>query len=127
MIKKALLEFIPSDPEVSVSVQNTLNWESMALRNCYLVFPQGLSRSSYSNDYDTCKFNIESEKGNSILVDYVVIDIKRPWFVLDHGCQWLYGQCTDDKSEEYLKWVVHAKNEMQLIFEKDGFMILKRL
>ena len=126
MIKKAIDEIIPSDESVSVSVQNTLNWESLALRNCFLVFPQGMGELDYQNDYDRCGKD-NNGVGNLITVDYIILDIKRPWFLLDKGCDWIYGKCTNDKvANEYLRLVEKAKSIMQVAFEKDGFIILKR-
>ena len=61
------------------------------------------------------------------MADYVVLDIKRPWFLLDKGCDWLYGKCTDNKlAKEYLEWVEKTRKIMQVVFERDGFIILQR-
>ncbi len=126
MIKQAIDETIPSDESISVSVQNTLNFETLALRDCFLVFPQGLGVLSYQNDYNRC--NNEKNGGDGlIMADYVVLDIKRPWFLLDKGCDWLYGKCTDNKlAKEYLEWVEKTRKIMQVVFERDGFIILQR-
>lgn len=60
--------------------------------------------------------------------DYVVLDMKRPWFLIDIGCQWIFGQCTDRNiAEEFLAWSEIARQTMTLIFEEDGFLILKRI
>ena len=59
--------------------------------------------------------------------DYVILDIKRPWFIKDKGCNWLYGECTDkEMSAEYLEWVAKSRKLMNVIFEEDGFLILSR-
>jgi len=126
MIKQAIDQIIPINDSISISVQNTLNWEPLALRNCFLVFPQGVGVIGYQNDYDRC--NNEKNGGDGlIMADYVVLDIKRPWFLLDKGCDWLYGKCTDNKlAKEYLEWVEKTRKIMQVVFERDGFIILQR-
>lgn len=137
MIKEALLEYIPSDSEVSVSTQNSLNYGHLSSRKLYLPFPQGvvdphpvLSWGKEGKDdllgliYENSKASAKYDKK---LVDYVVLDSKRPWFVIDQGCDWLYGRCTNDKvANEYLGWVEKAKSIMKVAFERDGFIILKR-
>jgi uncharacterized membrane protein len=137
MIKEALLEYIPSDSEVSVSTQNSLNYGHLSSRKLYLPFPQGvvdphpvLSWGKEGKDdllgliYENSKASAKYDKK---LVDYVVLDSKRPWFVIDQGCDWLYGRCTNDKvANEYLGWVEKTKSIMQVVFERDGFIILKR-
>ena len=137
MIKKALLEYIPSDAEVSVSTQNSINYGHLSSRKLYLPFPQGvvephpvLSWGKEEKD-DLLGFIFDigkaSAKYDKKFVDYVVLDTKRPWFVIDQGCDWLNGKCTNDKiANEYLKWVEKTKNIMQVVFERDGFIILKR-
>jgi len=122
MIKDAITEKIPNNKNISVSVQNTLNWELLSTRGCFLVFPQGLGMLEYGNDYNVCN----DGKDGLIVADYVVLDVKRPWFLLDQGCQWLHGKCTDKKAANYyLKLVNYAKSKMTTVYEKDGFLILK--
>ena len=63
-----------------------------------------------------------------IWADYVVLDLNRQWFIIDRGCnRWRGGQCYDPAfSQEFLKLVEETKRGYDLIYEKDGFMILKR-
>jgi len=57
-----------------------------------------------------------------------VLDLNRQWFIIDRGCnRWRGGQCYDPAfSQEFLKLVEETKRLYDLIYEKDGFMILKR-
>jgi uncharacterized membrane protein len=137
IIKEAILKHIPSDPEVSVSTQNSLNYGHLSSRKLYLPFPQGVvyphpvpswGKEGKSYLFDLIPNNGKaSTKYDEKLVDYVVLDSKRPWFVIDQGCDWLYGRCMNDKvANEYLGWVEKAKSIMQVVFERDGFIILKR-
>jgi len=63
-----------------------------------------------------------------IWADYVVLDLKRQWFINDRGCnRWRGGQCHDPAfSQKFLKLVEETKKRYDLVYEKDGFMILRR-
>jgi hypothetical protein len=59
--------------------------------------------------------------------DYVVLDLKRPWFIVDSGCDWLYGACRDEKkAAEFLNLVASALQRYDVVYSLDGFMILRR-
>ena len=62
-----------------------------------------------------------------VFADYVILDMKRPWFMIDQGCQWIGGECRNgqDFIAEYLAKVEKTKERFDTIFENDGFMILK--
>ena len=126
MIKNAISEHIPFNYDVIVSVQNTLNWGPLVQRNNFLVYPYGV------NEIRTTKFNEQelnsNDSQNKILVaDFVVLDFKRPWFIVDRGCEWYYGKCTNIKvAREFLEWYKVTKKNMQTVFEDDKFIILKR-
>ena len=145
MIKDALKKYIPFDPQVSVSSQNTLNWGHMSHRKYYFAFPEGVTWQ-----VDTPPF--EEKISRKIWADYVVIDIYRPWFIIDKGCSWQTGKIGWLSDEEIkriglkenpgsLKWlscvsqefrndfldlIVETKKTYNVIFEQNGFMILRR-
>jgi hypothetical protein len=53
--------------------------------------------------------------------------MKRPYFIVDKGCEWIYGQCRDKAMEkQFLDWVAYARANYDTAFERDGFMILRR-
>ena len=126
IIKKAISNFIPFDPDVVISIQNTLNWGKLIERNDFLLFPEGITekkRVSFFND----GFWPPNVEWKYIKAEFVVIDIKRPWFLVDTGCNWMYGECNDKKiASEYLQWIAKTKKIFDVVFEKDGFMILRR-
>ena len=137
MIKAAILEFIPSDPEIAVSTQNSLNYGHLSARKLYLPFPQGVI-----DPHSVPSWNRQDKKaflsfilGKSDLtvkydkkfVEYVVLDSSRPWFIIDKGCDWLYGKCTNEKiANDYLELVKKTNSTMQIVFERDGFVIYRR-
>jgi uncharacterized membrane protein len=127
MIKQAIVDFIPTEPDLVVSIQNTVNWEPLVQKHHFLIFPQGITKSQ---DVPTFGNKLWAPELNqkSIMADYVVLDLNRPWFLLDKGCDWLLGKCSNNKvAREYLEWVDKTKSKMQVIFEKDNFFIFKRI
>ena len=65
---------------------------------------------------------------NQKFVDYVILDLKRPWFDVDQGCHWIAGKCDNGTRFEnrFLKLIKKTKKNFSIIFEHDGFMILKQ-
>ena len=126
MIKQAIADFVPTDPEVVVSIQNTVNWAPLVQRRHFLLFPQGITEGQQVPFFGKGLWPPEVE-WKPVMADYVVLDLKRPWFLVDKGCEWLYGKCTNEEmAEKYLDWVAKSREVMHVVFEKDGFLILSR-
>ena len=137
MMKEAMLKYIPADPEVSVTAQNTVNWYHLAHRKVYTPFPQGIGEPIKVMDWSSrtwdgfWSFVRTGEMPPAVThdryADYVVLDLKRPWFIVDKGCEWIYGECRDkEKAQEFLDLVARTKVRYEALFERDGFMILRR-
>ncbi len=115
MIKEAIKKYIPSDPEVAVSTQNTLNWGYLAHRRYYFAFPIGAVEPYWETGDRRQESRVKSQepraKGQKskderqasdlhpqasyskpIYAQYILIDLKRPWFVGDRGCNWQIGK-----------------------------------
>lgn len=93
MIKENISKYIPSDPKISVVSQNSLFISYFAKRNLYHSFPQNIS---------SC--------------DYVILDIKRPLFVIDIV-----------NEREYFKNFNIVKKTRPIIYENDGFYIFGKV
>ncbi|MFQ5451507.1 MAG: hypothetical protein ACE5E9_12840 [Nitrospinaceae bacterium] len=67
-------------------------------------------------------------KTEEIWADYVVLDLKRPWSLLDKGCAWRNGKCRDNGkfASRFLSTIQQTTERFDTVFEKDGFYILKR-
>ena len=67
-------------------------------------------------------------KTEEIWVNYVVLDLKRPWFISDKGCHWQNGQCKDkgEFTSRFISLVQQTKERFDTVFQKDEFYILKR-
>lgn len=137
MMKVAMEKYIPADLEVSVTTQNTVNWGHLAHRKVYLPFPLGIAEPhkvmAWSNRTweGFWKFVQTGYKPPAITHDryavYVVLDLKRPYFLMDRGCEWIYGECRDKEMEKkFLDWVAYTRSIYDTAFEQDGFMILQR-
>lgn len=137
MIKNAILDFIPLDPNISVSTQNTVNNGYLARRNMYFVFPQGVLEPIKIYDLSGRKLEgllgyINTQKKMNLdfmefYADYIVIDMKRPYFVIDQGCEWVVNKCKNGLVEDnFLSYFSDSKLYYETVFEQDGFYILKR-
>lgn len=137
MMKAAMVAHIPADRDVSVSTQNTVNWGHLAHRKVYLPFPVGVGEPHKELDWSNRSleglwtFIRSGYKPPAItherFADYVVLDMKRPYFLVDKGCGWIYGECRDKTMDkEFLAWVAYTRSHYETVFEQDGFMILRR-
>lgn len=127
MIINAIKEHIPSDPDKLISVQNNINWHPLVQRRHFLLFPQGIIKEQNVPVFDR---NIKTFEAswNSVKADYAVVDLKRPWFIEDKGCDWFYDTCTNKIiANNFLAWIEKTRNNMEVIFEKDGFIIFQRV
>jgi uncharacterized membrane protein len=137
MMKAAMEKFIPSDLEVSVTTQNALNYSHLAHRKVYLPFPMGIADPHKVMDWSNRTWGGLGEfvrtgyKPTAITydryADYVVLDLKRPYFLMDWGCNWIYGECRDKEIEKkFFGLVAYTRSIYGTVFERDGFMILRR-
>jgi hypothetical protein len=137
MMKDAMLQYIPADPDVSITTQNTVNWYHLAHRKVYLPFPLGVDTPHMVMDWSNRDLLglwhyvrtgvMPPVMTHSRYADYVVLDLKRPWFIIDKGCDWLYGACRNEEmGAKFLRLVDESRQSYSTVFERDGFMILRR-
>jgi uncharacterized membrane protein len=136
-ITSAILNYIPSDNGVIVSTQNTLNLGHLAHRRIYLLFPMGVMKPQQFLDWSNrdvqglLHFIQTGYKSPAILhdvyADYVLFDLKRPWFIEDKGCGWIYGICQNKLiAQNFHKLVSDISIKYTLVYEYDGFYIYKK-
>ncbi len=148
-IREAIEKHIPRDPSANLATQNTLLTGRLTHRKVSLLFPNGVLEKARYPAFD-------SRKGFAwARADYVLLDLKRPWYVKDKGCRVSsrYFQETDLEIPERivhvsgleqsrnLKWVGCTSVEFRKrfisilkqtlqsydrIYSYDGFMILRR-
>lgn len=137
MMKEAMLKYIPADPDVSVTTQNTVNWYHLAHRKVYLPFPLSVDTPHRVMDWSNRDLpglwqyvrtgDMPPAITHDRYADYVVLDLKRPWFIIDKGCDWLYGACRNSEvAAKFLRLVNETRRHYDTVFERDGFMILRR-
>ncbi|MFC4161768.1 DUF2079 domain-containing protein [Chitinimonas lacunae] len=137
-IKSALLRHVPADPTRTVAVQNPLNWGHLPRRHGYFAFPDAVLAPKPLPDWSqhdlaglyrfvTDGTAAPSPLGEPRWADYVVLDMRRPWFVLDRGCDWRYDRCHDQTvAARYLDAVAQTRRRYAVVHEDDGFLILQR-
>lgn len=138
MIKEALLKTIPKDPKLIISIQNSLVFNSILQRKIIFPFPDGVKEKAigvHTSDLSWDGFlryvvqgTLDVKPLKEYLADYIVLDLKRPWFITDRSCHWLRGRCLNDLAfeTEFLGLVESSHKYFKTVFESDGFMILKR-
>lgn len=137
IMKSAIDALIPSDPRISISTQNTLNYSVLAHREIYVSFPLGISEPIRVVDWSNRTWEgfgefiktgyMPPKIIHDRFADYVVIDLLRPYFLLDYGCEWVYSKCRNTEMERrFLDWVAYASSFYDTVFEQDGFIILRR-
>ena len=120
IIKNAAKEFIPDNPEISVSVQNTINMAYLYRKVSPLVFPSGVFNRT---TIPVFRNKVDMKRTRA---DYVVVDLKRPFFFVDRGCDWQYGKCKDShKERQFIDLVENANKKFKKLFEYDGFLIMQ--
>ena len=149
MIKVAIKKYIPADINVSVSSQNSLNLGYLAGRKYFSPFPGGVCernidtykekeiseisfikctpepmKKNYIDKDETSEIlmhlvnnNKSIIKTKNIFADYIVIDKKRPLYYYDL-------KITKEAFESILNQI---KKWYEIVYEKDGFIILKRV
>jgi uncharacterized membrane protein len=107
-IKNGLIKYIGNNVNEIISVQNSVNYKTIYERNKFYLFPHGLL----------------DDKNKA---DYVVIDTKRPIFIVDTGCDSLYGKCKNKEIENdyYSSIDKLEKLGFKTIYSYDGFSIYK--
>ena len=138
LIKEALKTHISSDPNIIVSVQNSINFHYLMERKVFRIFPYGAAEKSkyytqrltfgqlteFMRTGKTHRIHIENK-----FADYVVLDLKRPWFNGDQACEWVSGKCKDGTGfkSSFMELIEKSKRNFEIIFNQDEFIILQRL
>jgi uncharacterized membrane protein len=126
IIKEAIKQYIPSDENISVSSQNSLNWDYLANREYYFAFPLAVLKEHeviFLKDttfIDIFKHVITQDKSiiktKKIRVDYVVIDFKRALYLIDKSVS----------QDDFINVVERMKEDYKAIYQYDGFFIYKK-
>lgn len=131
-----ILNSVPRDPAIPVVAQNTLNWGALAERLDYNSFPLGvftphpvrdLSGATLADFWKFVRTGQIDLPVRSWQAQYVLLDMTRPWFVLDKGCEFQNGSCQDaEVAGEFTALVDRAKAELETVYDQGGFIILRR-
>ena len=97
-----------------------------------LSFSPGVSETAKVPEYDGLHkdrglFRLPRLEWQAVWVDYLVLDLKGPWFVGDKGCEWIYGECrSKETGKKFLDCVAYTRSTYDTVVEQDSFMILRR-
>ncbi|WP_342359595.1 DUF2079 domain-containing protein [Terrarubrum flagellatum] len=123
----------PTDRRIVVSMQNNVHDGRLSLRTNALAFPDGVfepvhvicqppSESGVTLSDSNCS---QPHKQGAVLADFVVLDLKRPWFVNDQLIA-----ATDPESDraraKFEALVTRLQTDFTLVVENDGFQIWRR-
>ena len=141
-IKSKIIKYIPSDKNIILSVQNSLNLGYLVQRKNIFSFPDGTINPATVVDSSTKTWGgfleyvrsgeLEEILHDKKLADYVILDLKKPWFISESGyllsCHWVEGKCRNAKNfeEKFIHLVDTTKKVFETIYNNDQFIILKR-
>jgi len=136
-ILSAILHSVPEDDAVTVVSQNTLNWGALAERRHYASFPSGvfspypvrdLSHVTWKDFWKFCRTGKTDHLPVRLwLAQYVLLDLTRPWCVLDRQCPFDGQRCTNQTvARDFNMLVIEARQAMDTIYDQGGFIILRR-
>ena len=127
---------MPVDRRVSVAVQNTVNSAGVSHRRTVVPFPLGVDAPIQSLDWsnrtgqDFWRYlrsgYREPTRNVPVRAEWIVLDMKRPWFLADRGCDWIYGRCRNAAvARDFLTAVDAARARYEVVFEEDGIVIMR--
>ncbi|WVH09087.1 MAG: hypothetical protein EoVTN8_409 [Fluviibacter phosphoraccumulans EoVTN8] len=106
-----------------VSFQNTVFYQGDRKFERVYPFPIGVFNPIEEITID----NVLNVKRHEDLAQYVVIDLRRPPYLADTGCTWIYGGCKDTEiSNKFHDLLTDLSMSFVRIVEDNGFSIYKR-
>jgi uncharacterized membrane protein len=127
IILSAINNYIPANPKTIVSMQNTVQSARLSNRYYAMAFPNGVFTTFRTPLVRSYAGEREAPIWTTVAAEYVLIDLKRPYFIRDQGCEWLWGRCQSQVSEtRFLDLVASLSREFEIVFEYDGFRIYRR-
>lgn len=114
---RALLDrLIPA--EAAVAVQNPLVTAALVNRAAVFAFPEAV--------FAPVSFR-RAEGERPVLAEYVALDLQRPWFLGDRGCDWAWGACRDSAAaQSFRAAVARLSEDFAPLHDRDGILILRR-
>jgi len=112
-----LARLVPA--EASVSVQNPVVTAALANRAPLFPFPVAV--------FAPVPFRMAAGEA-LIAADYVVLDLRRPWFLGDQGCDWYWGECRDPvAARAFLDQVARLTAAFSPLHDQDGVLVFRRI
>jgi len=129
-VRQMIEAHVPADPEIAVAAQNNLVTARLANRRHLFAFPEGVFEPLLQPGWTGGAAGGGTDYGRPdvrILVDVVVLDLRRPWFFGDKGCDWLSGRCRAAGAATGIEELIaEVSNRWSVVFEQDDLLILRR-
>jgi uncharacterized membrane protein len=134
IIQNAIIKYIPKDKTVAVTTQNNINNAFLSNRIHYFPFPIGINEPYKYRIFNEFPIILTKESINTIkftqkeiYADYVIIDTKKPIFVFDKGCDYIFNKCNNlTVLENYNSYLNYLNLYYNKIYDNDGFIIYKK-
>ncbi len=138
MVRKAIADHVPADRSIVVASQNVLHTGRLSLRTHSLPFPQSVftplsvlksaalathgSGAAPAAGAPPRRANAaEAAARGQVYADYVVLDLKRPWYIADR-----LAEPGTAQGDEFMTLVGQLGQEFTLAFESDRLQIWRR-
>jgi len=136
-ILAAILRSVPDNDTVPVVSQNTLNWGALAERYHFASFPRGVFTPYPVRDLSDATWKdfwtfLRTGRTDGLPVrawqaEYVLLDLTRPWCVLERQCPLPATACPDQPvAGQFNTLVIRARQAMDPVYDQGGFVILRR-
>jgi hypothetical protein len=121
IIKNEIYKLFKNDKNSVLSVQNSINNGYISYREWILPFPLGINKEYIPRS------NSMSTINGRFYADFVIYDLKKPLYIIDKGCNYIYQKCLNVSLEKSFYFEVsQMKSNYNLIFAYDEFYIYKR-
>ena len=121
LLKQAIAQFIPQDDRIAVAAQNAINSDRLTNRSMAFAYPAGIFAPQPIEDQS-------DGMRRTVLVDYVVIDRKRPLSFGDDICIYDRIKVCDDAAfiERFNVSLDRLAKDFTVLYDHDGVLIAKR-
>ena len=136
-INDTIAKTVPADLDTVVATQNVVLTPRLATRFDLVAFPTGVfepftTLKDRTGSVLASFFVALADTGGSAALDqrfadWVVLDRKRPLYLNDKGCGWLYGACTDPTQQaRFATEAARLPEAFEQVFSEDGLEIYRR-
>ncbi len=110
-----------NDRNSIISIQNSINNGYLSYRKWPLPFPLGVNEKFTPRASPFMKYN------SQIIADYVIVDLAKSLFIIDKGCDFKYGKCTNNQIyNEFYDNLRRLEQNYNKVFEYSKFIVYQK-